>query len=931
MGFLFPELLLLLVPAAWVWWWSRGRDPVTQLVRGLIVVLIGLAVAGPYYRTSSSGRDLLVVMDRSRSMPAEANKSALELIQHAEDLRRDLDRVGVVSFGKRPAVERLLSERDRFRGFEVELDPDGSDLGKALEAALELVPRGRAASLLLLSDGESNGTDPIDVARRAYARGVRIDVRSFPLPPRADLAIERIELPDEVAEGEPFQFSVWVYADRATESEFRLQRGQHLLSNGTRRFEAGMNRLVFRDVVDRPGTADYQVELRHEGDRIPENDRGLGATQVRGARSILLLNGDGRPDTLSAVLERAGLRVEVATPEAARLDRMGLTAHRAVILQNVSAQRIQTHLESLREFVLERGGGLLLTGGKASFGMGGYFKSVIDPILPVSTEMRQEHRKQAIALVVALDRSGSMMAPVAGGKTKMDLANLGTIAAIELLSPIDSVGVIAVDSSPHVIQPLIAAEDTSALTAKVRRIESMGGGIFTYSALLAAGKQLEDATQPNRHIILFADAADAEEQEKCPELLHQFEQMGITVSVIALGTPGDVDAAFLREVARRGNGETYFTTRPDDLPRLFAMDTMKAARAVFVEEPSGVKTLPDFFTLGELNLPQFPSLPGYNLTYLRSGAIAGAVTLDSYQAPIFAFHYQGIGRVAAFTGQIGGTFGGPLVAWEGFATYFTTIARWLAGQEEPTDIFPSVRREGRDAIVSVEIDPDSATPPDTSKLEARVQNPDGSIDTFPLERVAQDRFEARYPLHQEGITLGTLRMGERRFVTLPPVSLPYSPEYERSSDPERGERLLRAIARESGGEVAPSADALFRGSREGTQTRLVVRELLLAALILLLVEIAGRRLQLWNSLRLPRAIALPAALRAAVARWRTRAKSVERAKPTGRPFSREEPGAAPEPADPPTTPPPAPPDAPRSGVTSALARAKKSAGRKLDR
>ena len=41
--------------------------------------------------------------------------------------------------------------------------------------------------------------------------------------------------------------------------------------------------------------------------------------------------------------------------------------------------------------------------------------------------------------------------------------------------------------------------------------EAMGGGIFVYSGLLSAARMLQDATAGTRHILLFADAADAEE------------------------------------------------------------------------------------------------------------------------------------------------------------------------------------------------------------------------------------------------------------------------------------------------------------------------------------------------------------------------------------------------------------------------------------
>ena len=48
---------------------------------------------------------------------------------------------------------------------------------------------------------------------------------------------------------------------------------------------------------------------------------------------------------------------------------------------------------------------------------------------------------------------------------------------------------------------------------------------------------------------------------------------------------------------------------------------------------------------------------GLLVTWLRPRATAGAVTLDEFQAPAFAFVHRGLGRTAAFTGQVGGSFG----------------------------------------------------------------------------------------------------------------------------------------------------------------------------------------------------------------------------------------------------------------------------------
>ncbi|MCA8967757.1 MAG: VWA domain-containing protein, partial [Planctomycetes bacterium] len=285
-----------------------------------------------------------------------------------------------------------------------------------------------------------------------------------------------------------------------------------------------------------------------------------------------------------------------------------------------------------------------------SFGVGGYHLSPVDELLPVSMEMREEQRKQGLALAVALDRSGSMGTHVASGRTKMMLANDGTCAAVELLARIDSVAVIAVDTDAHVVQPLAPAEDVDGIVARVRGIGVGGGGIYVRTALEAALAELRDAPQQNRHVVLFADAADAEEQEGCEELVADMTAAGWSLSVIALGTPADPDAVFLQGLAALGGGEAYFTTSADELPRLFAQDTLNAARATFVEEPTGVRTLADVHGLGELGALELPRLDGYNLTWLRPSATAAAVTTDELGAPVLAYAYRGAGRVAAYTG-----------------------------------------------------------------------------------------------------------------------------------------------------------------------------------------------------------------------------------------------------------------------------------------
>jgi Mg-chelatase subunit ChlD len=842
-----PELLLLAIPAAWAWWITRDRELGTRALRALALALLVLALASPYLPRVSPGHDLVIVVDRSRSMTTEATDSARELIQLAEAQRGEGDRVGIVTFGSRAAIERPPLPEARFDDFARTVNSDGSNLAEALEVALELIPEERSGSVLLLSDGELRGRDPIPVARRAFGREVRIDTRPYPRPGRSDLAILRVDLPESAALGEPFQFSAWVESSTRVSARYRLVRDGEVLAEGDRAFEEGYNRLVFRDLVPTPGIASYQLEVLGVDDRYPENNLASAALRIDGPRALLVVNHDGAEDSLVRALRRSGLRVDVAAPENAPIDRLGIEAYRGVIIENVAAERLGARMTDVARFVTERGGGLLLTGGKASFGIGGYYLSPLDPVLPVSMELRKEQRKQGMALAVAMDRSGSM-GMSSGGATKMDLANLGAAAAINLLSELDSIAVLAVDTEPDLIQPMTRVSDPEALRDRVKRIEAGGGGIYVRVALEAAAIELEKAPQLSKHITLFSDAADSEQQEGCGQLVSQLANAGVSLSVIALGTPADTDAEFLRNIAGLGGGEIYFTTDATELPRLFAHDTLTASRATFVDQPTTVSILPDLYGLGELTIDGFPELGGYNLAYLREGAIAGAVTTDEYRAPIFAFQYSGLGRSAAFTGQIGGTYGSGLPAWEDFAVFFVTASRWLLGQEPPDALFPSVRREGREVVIDVEFDPEAPAAPNAGELEALLGLEDGTTLRRDFERVADDRYEARFPLDRDGVALPSVKVDTQRSMALPPIALPYSPEFEPSTDAEAGERLMRQLAAESGGTVAPPSNTLFRVLRVGKGWRTITRELLIAALVVFLLEVAFRRLSLWNNL-----------------------------------------------------------------------------------
>lgn len=853
--FRYPELFLLAVPVAWAfrrWGWSRG---VTGWLRAITAALLLFAIAAPELRTGGRGTDVIVVADRSRSITPAAAGNVRELIANLDRNRGVGDRVGVVTFGATAQVERVLSETATLGEYAMKVSPDGSDLNEAVERALTLVESDRPARVLVLSDGEANGASPLAAARRAREAGVPIDVRSFARPVLGDAAVEAVLLPEAVAPREPFQFGVVLASDGDRAATVVVKRQGREIASRDVRLLSGRSRVTFRDILDEPGFIPYTVELRVPSDPLGENNRGAGAVRVDAGPRLLVLNADGADDNLVRSLRNALVPIDVSAAASHPLTQDALDPYRAVILENVPADDLgRLKMERLAQFVEDLGGGLLLTGGRSSFGVGGYFNSPLDPVLPVSMELREEHRKNRVAIAIALDRSGSMSMPVKGNVLKMDLANLGTAEVIKLLSPGDRVAVMAVDTAPHMIQPLTDIEDREAVISRVKGIQSEGGGIYVYEALVAAGNELLKAEEyATRHIILFSDAADSEEPGDYKRLLASYEKAAITVSVIAIGTTADPDAKLLQEVASLGKGNIMFTDDAQELPRLFTQDTMSVARNTFLTGGEG-QTLPghlvpDSRLMGELGEGRLPDVGGYNLSYLKPDATLAAASRDEYAAPWSAFWYRGLGRAAAVTFEADGPYTGPIGSWEGYDDFFVTHARWLLAGDKPGEAFVTAERNGLDATVTVELDTDRVGRDAVPELVVVPPGEEREASFTPdLVWIGPDTLEARFHLDRNGTYRTLLRTGGRDFTRGPAVTLPYSPEFMPRLGLPTGDELLTDIAELSGGKVRTDVLSVFADPPPSRRMTPLLPSLVIAAVALLVVEIAGRRLSLWERL-----------------------------------------------------------------------------------
>jgi hypothetical protein len=786
-----PEWLICLPLLIALGFWRRELRLWLPL-RAAVLLLVVLVLLQPEWRRLGRGLDLWVLVDRSVSAADSLQPRLGEMETLVERSRGRDDRLFYIDYAQiaqlrgdaDPIPERLRHE---------------TRTGLAIGTALAQMESGRAARLLVLTDGFA--TEPLhDSAERLARQNVALDYRLFGDPAATDSRVENFTLPSRAQLREPFLIEVEIAGSSSGgEVPLTIWRGSEQIGSTNVSLQNGRGVAKFTDRLARPGAVRYTARIAPVDDARPGNNSAERWIEITGGPRILLVT-SYTPDPLAEVLIRQGFAVETVS-DPAKLEIGQLSGARAVVLNNVPAWKLPPDfIDSLDFFVRVQGGGLLMAGGKGSFGAGGWFGSAIDELLPVSMELRSEHRKLAVAMAIVMDRSGSMGVTVPGGMQKMDLANEGAARSIELLSPVDGVAVFAVDTSAHTIVPLSTlgnSRATARLADSVRRITSGGGGICVPTGLRAARAELQKATAGQRHIVVFADANDAtQELGDYKTLIGELAKERITISVIALGKDGDSGAAFLREVAVLGNGRVFFNEDAAELPALFAQETVAMARSAFVEEPAGVEPAPGWHELAARPIAWLDAVDGYNLSYLKQDAAASAHSRDEYKAPLVAHWQRGAGRVAAVSFPLGGDFSSRARAWPGYGDFSQTLARWLMGETMPPGIGLRTRLEG--ATLGIELLYDESWESRIARSAPRVVLGDGaSGEARPLvwERLEPGRFSASAPLEPGRWVRGAVQAGG---ATMPFGPIVAGTSVEWQMDPARLTEL-RQIAQRSGG------------------------------------------------------------------------------------------------------------------------------------
>lgn len=789
---------------------------------------------------------VLFLIDGSDSIGPEQQDSALNAVNQGMKKLTNKDQAGIIVFGSEAVVERFPSTPRPLVQIESRVDGSSSNLENAASLAEALLSSSYQKNIVLVSDGLENSGKADDVFSALRRKGISTQAIYLPPLDRAESGLETILFPDEVTLRQNFSFEVVASSNRNSPAVLQIYRNGVLIQEGTLALEKGKKHVArFPQKIDEPGMYRYEFKLKAAEDFSSENNSREVWISVEGAPRILLA--DERPEDLNHLakaLTNRGFQVDLKPAAAFPRSLQEMLVYQAIFLRNIPASRIHDQMPQMRQYVKDFGGGFLMIGGAKSFGPGGYYKTPVEEVLPVQMDLINKKYLADVAMVIVIDKSGSMSF-ASGGRQKIDLADEGGARVASLLKKTDQLGVLAVDSVPkwafH-LQKLVNQEEAIEAITSIR---AGGGGIYVYSGLQEAIHGLRQTKATVKHVILFADTADCEEKagpggESSNQLADSaFQTDAITVTTIGIGQPGDGDIEFLRELAAVGRGRFYFTDDMFTLPEIFTQESVIVQRNYINEDPFQ----PIFGETEHLldGIPAVPELLGYVATSAKRTATVAL--LSKRDDPVLASWQSGLGYSAAFTSDPTPAWGKLWLEWPDFERFWTQVARFLARHENPAHFRTSFSGTGNHTIIIVEaLDPKGSFVTNAEFMSVLIDS-SGNTHTVQFEQTAPGRYEAA--VEAKGGLFGKIfHMKDGSIEESSVVQFSGLPGREHESGPQGRERLQQLT-----GSVAETAESLRFSNQDSQDVQPLQKQILLLAAILFILDVAMRRID-FRSLKL---------------------------------------------------------------------------------
>ncbi|MEJ2485066.1 MAG: VWA domain-containing protein [Anaerolineales bacterium] len=831
---------------------AKTRFWASLIFRVVVLLVIIFAIAGCQVHLRTDTLTTIFLLDASDSIPTKEKEYGENLIRLAVQQMPKGDKAAIIVFGKDALVELLASEQSTISDLESVPITTQTNIADALQLAMALYPNEGAKRAILLSDGQENLGTAIEQAE-LFATA-NIELLYYPLndqPEGIEVFVESLNAPGNIRQGEQLQLNLVISSSAAVRALVEVFEDGTIIENKEINLSKGKNQYAFSISEKEPGFHRYRAKVTPETDSLLQNNEASAFVVISGPPKILIIEGSNNEgQNLAAALIASNMLVTVASPSGLPTSLAELSSYEATIFVNTPSSLLHSGAMNLiQSYVRDLGKGFIMVGGENTFGAGGYLRTPIEETLPVNMDVRSKELSANLALVLAIDKSGSMgrchcddpdltqtYTRQEVGQPKVDIAKEAVMKASSALGPEDFLGVVAFDESA---KWAIEAGKLSSSSSIERAIGGIiaGGQTNIWAGVEAAYKSLDNIDAKRKHIILLTDGWT--NSGDLTPLVEELADKGITLSIIAAGGGS---AEYLEKLSEVGKGRYYPAEDILRVPDIFLKETVQSVGEYIIEEP--------FFPIPEspgpslLGIDTFslPGILGYNGTTPKTAARLDLISPKG--DPLLATWQYGLGRSAAWTSDLKGKWGTNWIEWENFSKFAGQLVGWVLPEPKSDYIEATAKIENNSGVVTLTVKDDYGNPQNFVQASATIINPSLTSTEIELEQIGSGSYQGKFDISETGSYLIRLGANDENLRSLGQQTLglvvPYSPEYK-----VEGINMakLNELAYPTGGSALGSAqDAFAHNLTSSSYAVEIWRPLLLIATLLFPIDVALRRL-----------------------------------------------------------------------------------------
>ncbi len=758
---LFLVLALILLWGEWILYQKqmRYRGKFYLGVRLTLTVCLLAALFDIGVPLGSRRNTTIFLVDLSDSNREHREEISAYLEDAISDMPKD-NQYGIVTFGGDAMVEQFLTKERLYAGLMTVPDQTATNLEEAVSRALSMIPSDTGARLVFLTDGRQTKGDIRNMASALTAGQAELLSIVYEGEAQPDVYVEDAAIPSYLHPGDIYSVTVRVTSNYDTDAEITLFNKSSAVATSKVHLNKGSNRFVFQQQVTEENMESLRIQVDAPGDSCAENNVYSIYSVVEAAPKVLVISGmDTDTSQFTSLLSAAGCNYSVLSAFNAPSTLQGLLDYRSILLVNTYIDDLpEGFLEHIESYVRDYGGGFVCCGGEDSFALGGYRDSVLETVLPVDMELRGVDQIPSMAMVMVLDRSGSMSSTALGGQggaTSLDLAIQSATAAVDNLGTNDYVGVLTFDDTYSWQVDLTQVDDKKAIKEQIEDI-SEGGGTTIKPALVEAYRVISQCDAAIKHVVLLTDGMG--ETDNFRDVISSYTGSGITLSTVAVGDGSDT--ALLEQLAKACGGRYYYADGDTNIPRIFAQEVFLGGDS-FIQNGDFALTVNTGHELANGLFPEgWPHLYGYISSTPKTGSQRVLASAEK-EDPILTVWQYGLGHTAAWNTDVTNQWSGGFAGKEDTIQLWKRIVDYSVGTaglgEDSVEVVPAGER--------TEISYTAESYDEHTAVTAYYVDPEGGTGEVPLHATAPGHYEAEFDTPLMGIYNLHIRKSDNGQVT----------------------------------------------------------------------------------------------------------------------------------------------------------------------